>query len=222
VKVRQPLGEAIVVAAERERTAIERFQDLVLDELNVKALRFVSEADELGSYELKPNYRTLGPRFGKSMPQVANAVEALDAGKVTATLRDGGTVGVSIDGHDHELSADDLAISLQPLEGFQVEREAGHAVALELGISDELRREGLAREVVRAVQNERKDAGLDVSDRISLSLDGSSELMEAVREHESYITGEVLAARIDYGIDGESSSTTIDDHWLLIDVERAR
>src|SRR3546814_3517806 len=114
---------------------------MVREELNVKELRFVSEADDLGSYELKPNYRTLGPRFGKSMPQVAAAVEALDAGKVTATLRDGGTVGVSIDGHDHELGSEDLSIILQPLEGFQVEREAGHAVALELAIDDDLRRE---------------------------------------------------------------------------------
>ena len=78
VKVRQPLREAVMVAADRERQAIEAFEELVRDELNVKSLRYVSEADELGRFELKPNYRTLGPRFGKHMPRVADAVAALD------------------------------------------------------------------------------------------------------------------------------------------------
>lgn len=221
IKVRQPLHEAVVVAAGKEREAIEAHSDMVRDELNVKELRFVSEADELGSYALKPNYRTLGPRFGKSMPQVASAVDALDAQKVTATLRDGGTVGVSIDGHDHELSSDDLAISLQPLEGFQVEREAGHAVALELAISDDLRREGLAREVVRAVQNQRKDAGLDVSDRISLSLGGDEQLLAAAREHEDYVAGEVLANAVDYDLDGGGDTAQIEGLELRVAVARA-
>ena len=84
VKVRQPLREAVVVAADRERAAIERFEALVRDELNVKSLRFVSEADELGRFELKPNYRTLGPRFGKQMPQVAAAIAALDPAALRA------------------------------------------------------------------------------------------------------------------------------------------
>ncbi|HWI22829.1 MAG TPA: isoleucine--tRNA ligase [Baekduia sp.] len=221
VKIRQPLHEAVVVAAGAERDAIERHADIVREELNVKAIRFVSEADELGSYALKPNYRTLGPRFGKSMPQIATAVDAFDADKVAATLREGGTVGVSIDGHDHELGADDLLLSLQPLEGFQVEREAGHAVALELAIDDALKREGLAREVVRAVQNQRKDSGLDVSDRISLSLGGDPTLLDAAREHEAYVTGEVLATSVSYDLDGGGDPAPIEGLELRISVTRA-
>src|SRR3954449_2923009 len=111
LKVRQPLTEAIVVAAPTERAAIERFQALVLEELNVKALRFVSEADELGRWQLKPNYRALGPRFGKRMPLAADALAALDAQQAAATLRAGGIVGVTIDGEDHELSPDDLQLA---------------------------------------------------------------------------------------------------------------
>src|SRR6185312_667387 len=130
VKLRQPLHEAVVVAAGRERQAIERLADVVRDELNVKALRFVERADELGSYEVKPNYRTLGPRFGKDMPKVAAAVAALESGHVAAALREGRLVGVAFDGHDHELSPDDLLMVLKPLEGYQVEREGSHAVAL--------------------------------------------------------------------------------------------
>src|SRR6185312_13897172 len=104
VKLRQPLHEAVVVAAGRERDAIERLSEVVRDELNVKTLRFVEQADELGSYEVRPNYRTLGPRFGKAMPQVAAAIESLDPAHVAAALRAGRTVGVAIDGHDHELT----------------------------------------------------------------------------------------------------------------------
>ena len=114
VKLRQPLREAVVVAAGREREAIERLADVVRDELNVKTLRFVEQADELGSYEVKPNYRTLGPRFGKAMPQVAAAIEALDPARVAAAVRAGRTVGVAIDGHDHQLTADDLLLAMQP------------------------------------------------------------------------------------------------------------
>ena len=156
LKVRQPLRAAVVVAAGEERAAIERLAAIVRDELNVKELRFVAEADELGSYDVKPNYRALGPRFGKLMPQVAAAVAALDPAHVAGALRDGGRVGINVDGHDHELGPDDLTLAMQPLEGYQLEREGSHAVALELELDDELRREGLAREIVHAVQNARK------------------------------------------------------------------
>ena len=106
-------------------------------------LRFVSEADELGEVEVKPNYRTLGPRFGKQMPMVAAAVAGLDPAHVAAALREGRTVAINVGGHDHELTAEDLLVSMKPLEGYQVEREGSHAVALELEIDDELRDRGL-------------------------------------------------------------------------------
>ena len=174
LKVRQPLRAAVVVAAGAERAAIERLADVALEELNVKELRYVSQADELGSYEVKPNYRALGPRFGKAMPQVAAAVAALDPAHVAGALRDGGRVGISIDGHDHELDTDDLMLAMKPLDGYQLEREGSHAVALELELDDALKREGLAREIVHAIQNARKTAGLEVEDRISLVLGGDA------------------------------------------------
>jgi isoleucyl-tRNA synthetase len=220
VKVRQPLHEAVVVAAGREREAIERLADVVRDELNVKELRFVEEADELGSYEVKPNYRTLGPRFGKAMPSVAAAVAALDPAGVAAVLRDGGTVGIVVDGHDHPLEAADLLLAMQPLEGYQLEREGSHAVALELALDGDLRREGLAREVVHAVQNARKAAGLAVEDRIDLSLGGDEELVGAARAHEAYVAGETLASSVAYGA-SNGHVATIEGRHLQIGVERA-
>src|SRR5256885_1175230 len=199
VKVRQPLHEAVVVASGAERAAIERLAGVIASELNVKRLRFVAEADELGSYEIKPNYRTLGPRFGKAMPQVAAAVAALDPAHVSVAARNNEAVRINIDGVDHPLAPDDVLLSMQPLEGYQLEREGSHAVALELALDDDLVREGLAREVVHAIQGARKDAGLDVSDRIALGLAGDEELLAAARAHEDYVAGEVLATSVDYG-----------------------
>src|SRR5205823_11466508 len=165
---------------------------------------------ELVSYRVKPNYRSLGPRFGKNMPQVAAAVEALDASHVAQQLESGGEVGIAIDGKEHTLSRDDVSLVMEPLDGYQVEAETGPAVALELELDDELRREGLAREIVRAVQEARKQAGLDVSDRISLELAGDEELLTAAREHEDYIAGETLADSVGYGADGAGERATIE------------
>ncbi|HEX8855127.1 MAG TPA: isoleucine--tRNA ligase [Thermoleophilaceae bacterium] len=223
VKLRQPLREAVVVAAGREREAISRFEQLVRDELNVKLVRYASEADELGSWELKPNYRALGPRFGKRMPQLADAVAALDAESAADVLRGGGTVGVSIDGEEFPLAADDLQMALQPLEGYQVERAGTHAVALNLELDDELLREGLAREVVRAIQAARKNAGLNVEDRIALTLAGDEELLAAVRAHEDYVTGETLTTslQLDASGNGAGERIEIEGRSLTIAVERA-
>jgi isoleucyl-tRNA synthetase len=219
IKLRQPLREAVIVAAPREREAIERLERLVLDELNVRELRYVSEADELGRWELKPNYRTLGPRFGKDMPHVADAVTALDASHAAATLRDGGSVGINVNGKDHPITADDVQLVLQPLEGYQVERAGTHAVALNLELDDELRREGLAREVVHAIQNARKSAGLNVEDRILLTLGGDEELLDAVRTNEDYVAKETLATKVSYN-SGSGSPVEIEGKPLRVDVAR--
>ena len=216
-KMRQPLAEAAVVAAEREREAIERLEGLLAEELNVKSVRYVSEADELGRFELKPNYRSLGPRFGKQMPQVAAAIAALDPSR----LRAGGRAGINVDGKEHEIGPDDVQIVLQPLEGYQVERSGTHAVALNLELDEELRREGLAREVVHAVQAARKSAGLEVEDRIVLTLGGDEELLAAARAHERYVAGETLATQVRYdGAGGDPAATEIEGRRLLIAVTR--
>jgi isoleucyl-tRNA synthetase len=230
MKVRQPLRRAVVVANEAERASIEELSDLVTAELNVHELDFVSEEGELVKYTVKPNYRALGPRFGKRMPQVAAAVAALDPARVASTVAAGGEVGISIDGTDHSLGGDDLTMALAPLEGYEVEAEAGHAVALQLEIDEELRREGLAREIVRTVQNARKEAGLEITDRIALGLGGDAELLEVAREHQSYIAGETLAESVALiantdggtvvlGSTGDAGSVaTIDGHELRVSV----
>ncbi len=110
---------------------------------------------------------------------------------------------------------------MEPLEGYEVEAEAGRAVALALELDDELRREGLAREIVHAVQNARKQAGLDVSDRIALTLGGDDALVEAARAHEAYIAGETLATSVTYDGDGLETAASIEGRELAISVRRA-
>ncbi len=220
VKLRQPLHAAVVVAAGAERDAIEQLADVVRDELNVRELRFVSEADELGEVEVKPNYRTLGPRFGKQMPMVAAAVAGLDAGRAAALARLGESVAIDVGGGEHRLGADDLLVSMKPLEGYQVEREGSHAVALELEIDDSLRVDGWSREIVHAVQAARRNADLDISDRISLALDGAPELLAAAREYDSYLSGETLAVAVEYVSLPAVAPVLIDGLELRIEVRK--
>jgi isoleucyl-tRNA synthetase len=204
IKVRQPLAEAVVVADGREREAIERLSDVVREELNVRHVRFVAGAEELGRYEVKANYRRLGPLFGKEMPLVADAIAALDPARVAVAMSNGGAdgklgLGISIAGREHTLSAEDVILTMRAPEGYSVEREGAHAVALELAIDDDLRREGRAREIVHAVQNARKNAGLAVEDRIELALTGDAALLDAVAAHREYVAGETLALRLHLG-----------------------
>ncbi len=218
IKVRQPLGEAVVVADGREREAIERLVDVVREELNVRTVRFVAAAEELGSYEVKANYRTLGPLFGKEMPLAAAAIAALDPAHVAASLREGRPLGIAVGEREHTLSADDVLLTMRAPDGYSVEREGAHAVALDLEIDAELRREGQAREIVHAVQNARKSAGLQVEDRITLALDGAAELLEAAAAHSDYITGETLARAVDLS-DGASQQTAPMDYSEQTEVD---
>ncbi|HEV7615691.1 MAG TPA: isoleucine--tRNA ligase, partial [Solirubrobacterales bacterium] len=220
-KVRQPLRRAVIVANDDERAAIEARADLVTAELNVKELDFVSDEGELVSYSAKPNYRTLGPRFGKRMPQVAAAVAALDAAHVAEVMADGGQIGINVEGDEHILEPEEITLALQPLDGYEVEAEAGHAVALQLELDEELRREGLAREIVHAVQIARKEAGLEITDRIELALGGDGELLAAARAHEGYLAGEVLATAVGYDGGADASATQIDGRELAISVAKA-
>jgi isoleucyl-tRNA synthetase len=232
IKVRQPLAEAVVVAAGRERAAIERLSDVVREELNVRHVRFVAGAEELGQYEVKANYRRLGPLFGREMPLVAKAIAALDPAQVAAAVRDGSAngdagIGISVGGREHTLTAEDVILTMQAPEGYSVEREGAHAVALELAIDDDLRREGRSREIVHAVQSARKSAGLAVEDRIELALSGDPALLDAAASHRDYLVGETLAVALQLGDEpppaemAYSEQTEIDGLELQIQLRRA-
>jgi isoleucyl-tRNA synthetase len=142
------------------------------------------------------------------MPLAADAIAALDPTHVAAALGEdasGPAVGITVDGREHTLSSDEVILTMRPPEGYSVEREGAHAVALDLAIDEELREEGYAREIVHAVQGARKAAGLEVEDRIELALDGDAALTAAATAYRDYVTGETLATGFDVG-DGATSS----------------
>jgi isoleucyl-tRNA synthetase len=159
------------------------------------------------------------------MSDVANAIRQLDPAAVAAALDRGELVEISIDGRSESIGADDLSLVMLPRAGHQLERQANYAVALKLELDDELRAEGVAREVVHAVQNARKDAGLEVEDRIELVLSGEAALLEAVRDHVDYVAGETLATRLEFdgaGPDGAHTETArIEGSELGIALKRA-
>jgi isoleucyl-tRNA synthetase len=233
IKVRQPLAEAVVVADGRERLAIERLVEIVREELNVRRVRFVEGADELSEYEVKANYRTLGPLFGKNMPLAAEAIAALDPARVAAAVRGGPGggvgegIGIAVGDREHTLSEQDVILTMKAPEGYSVEREGAHAVALDLTLDESLLREGRSREIVHAVQNARKRAGLDVEDRIELVLSGDAELLQAAREHEDYVSGETLAVELTLGDSDDAAmdyreQTDIEDLALEIALRKHR
>ena len=209
IKIRQPLAEAVVVADGRERASIERLVEIVREELNVRRVRFVEAADDLGEYEVKANYRTLGPLFGKDMPLAADAIAALDPARVASAVRGGEPVGISVGDREHTLTEQDVILTMKAPAGYSVERDGAHAVALDLTIDDSLLREGRSREIVHAVQNARKSAGLEVEDRIELALLGDPDLIEAAREHQSYVAGETLSLELQLG---EGDPAAMDYH----------
>ena len=200
VKVRQPLRKAVIVASGR-RARGDRGDGASWSraELNVKELEFVSEEAELVRYAGEAQLPRRSARGSASRcRRRPPPIEALDPGHVAEAIAGERRIGINVDGTEHELEPDDVTLVMQPLEGYQVEAEAGRAVALALELDDELRREGLAREIVHAVQNARKEAGLEVTDRISLALGGDAELVEAARAHEEYVAGETLATSVGY------------------------
>jgi isoleucyl-tRNA synthetase len=198
VRIRQPLARGLV-GAPGFADLPDELRAQVAEELNVRALdELAAVGGELVDYTVKPNFRALGKRFGSGTPAVAAAVTTADAAVLADELRVEGTATVVVDGADVSLGPDDLIVTQTPRSGWAVASDGGETVALETAITPELRREGLAREVVRLVQEARKSDGLNISDRIALrwaTTDG--ELAAALTEHGQLISAEVLA--VDYG-----------------------
>jgi isoleucyl-tRNA synthetase len=194
VRGRQPLGRALV-GAPGWAALPEELRHQVADELNV--VTFEDLSGELVDHSAKGNFRALGKRFGRDTPAVAGAVAAADAAALAASLRATGTATVLVDGAEVSVSAEEVIVTETPREGWAVETAAGETVALDLTITPELRRAGLAREVVRLVQEARKSSGFDVTDRVRLVWAADGETAAAIDEHEAAIADEVLAIAVE-------------------------
>jgi isoleucyl-tRNA synthetase len=192
-KVRQPLREAIVHYP-GDHDTVRPLLDLVADELNVKEVVFAESAERFGRWHAKPNFKVLGPRLGGSVKDVATAL--VDNDDAAAGLARGERVTVATASGPIELAPDDVDLTQEVLEGWGVASDAGITVALDLELSPDRKLEGLAREVVRAVQDARRAAGLDVSDRIALGVAAAGEVAAALERHRGAIAAETLATEM--------------------------
>jgi isoleucyl-tRNA synthetase len=194
VKTRQPLSRALVAAAGFENLSAE-LRGQIADELNVAALASLSEVGgSLVDTSAKANFRALGKRFGKGVQAVAAAVAAADAAQLSADLRERGSATIVVDGEDVVLAPEEVIVTETPREGWSVASDSGATVALDLEVTPELRLAGLARDVIRLVQEARKNSGLEVTDRIHVRYAaGDEELSSALAQHAGLISEEVLA-----------------------------
>ena len=199
VKTRQPLAEVVVALPEAEARSVERLRDVVLDELNAKDLRIVGGEDELVAYVVKPNLKVLGPKLGKRLGALQAALKEADAAAIVAAVRGDGAAVVQLPDGELRLVEEELLIETGSPDGFQVESDAGRVVALKTEVDEALREEGLARELIHAVQLARKAADLRIEDTISLTLEVPEQLRPAGRaspqRHHGRDAGQRVRAR---------------------------
>jgi len=195
IKVRQPLTRLVCVAPNVPESALEPLVGLLKSELNVKAVDFATSADALVTLESKPEYRSLGKKFGKKTPLAAEAIKAFSSDQLGLFLR-GEPLVVTVDGETHALDQEDVTIIRRASGAMVVEEDGGFFAAIDPTVTLELKREGLARELISRVQRMRKEAGLAVSDRIALTVVGADEVRAVIDAHREWIASEVLATEL--------------------------
>ena len=193
LRVRQPLQKIMIPASDAKMKAqINAIKDLVLSEVNVKELEFMSEDSDILVKEIKANFKALGPKYGKHMKAIAAAISAFNQEDIMKLEKEN-SYCIDADGTEIEISTDDVFISSQDIPGLLVANNKGMTVALDVSVNEELLEEGIARELINRIQNMRKDAGLEVTDRITLSIAHNDKIESAISSNKTYICGETLA-----------------------------
>jgi isoleucyl-tRNA synthetase len=211
-KVRQPLAEAAFsVGNPEERQAVQRYADLMADELNVKLVRLLDTSGEAVSFTVKPLPKQLGQKYGNKFPALARAITALDPNAAAPVLLAGGSLKVGLEGQDYDILPEEVEVRAQAKEGFAVANEGAYLAALVTELTPELVREGLAREFVRRVQDLRKSAELDVADRIVLYVSATPGLRAAIEANLEYVTTETLTRQLHFDRPPENSPTAADE-----------
>jgi isoleucyl-tRNA synthetase len=205
IKNRQPLAKIVVQATSEEQAQLMALADLVEDELNVRAIEFARDFAGFVSHKVKPRYDLLGPKHGKLMRTIASALAEADAASVARDVAAGCPVVLALEGvGDVSVLPEEISVETVAREGFRVETDNGRSVALDTVITDDLKMEGFARELVNKIQATRKEAGFEISDRIHTVLAGGPESMRALAEHGEYLMGETLSLSVVRGEpDGE-------------------
>jgi isoleucyl-tRNA synthetase len=196
-KLRQPLAEvAFAVGTAEERDIVAAYQDLIADELNVKRVRLLDAAAEAVDFSLNPYPRQLGQKYGSRFPAVRRAILDLPVEEAARRLLAGQSVAVVVDGQELDILPEEVEVRLRAHEGLEAAADGAFVAALQTELTEELVREGLARELVRRVQEQRKSAGLHVSDRIRLTYKAGPKIRSAIGEHHEFIQGETLAVEL--------------------------
>jgi len=198
IKVRQPLQKIMIpVLGDQDREDILAVEDLIISEVNVKEIDLIDDASDILVKQIKPNFKVLGPRFGKNMRSVGQAIQNFGQEEINIIEKEG-KITLELDGNFVDLTLSEVEITSQDIEGWLVSNANGITVALDVSISPKLKNEGIARELINRVQNLRKDSGLEVTDKISLSIQSQDELELAVGENLDYIMNETLTAELNF------------------------
>jgi isoleucyl-tRNA synthetase len=193
IKVRQPLQRIMIpVLDPKDKAQIEAIADLVKSEVNVKEIELIDDASGILVKEIKPNFKTLGPRFGKQMGQIAGMIKSFQQEDITL-LEKNGQKNIEVNGNEIKLTLEDVEITSSDIEGWLVANQSGITVALDVMISPDLKKEGISRELVNRIQNIRKETGLEVTDRINIKIQSHEFINEAIVANERYIKEETLA-----------------------------
>jgi isoleucyl-tRNA synthetase len=211
LKVRQPLKKIMVVVDKSKRDALSYMREVILDEVNIKELIVLDDDSEIVNKSAKANFKSIGPKFGKKVKTVAESIKLFTKEQI-AKIESGNKVELNVDGEELSISPEDVEVVSSEIKGWVVESEEGVTVAIDTELSDELISEGLAREFVNRIQNMRKDAGFDVTDRIKIVFSGSKKLIDAINSFSSYVSNETLAEKL---VAGENSNGGIQQDWKI-------
>ena len=222
IKVRQPLHVLMVpVLDEHQKESIEAVKSLILSEVNVKDMKFVDNTAGILVKRIKPDFKKLGPRYGKIMKALAAAIQQMSQEDINA-FEKAGTFTLQVDGQDAVLERTDVEIISEDIPGWLVANEGRLTVALDISVTDELKKEGLARELVNRIQNLRKSSGFDITDKVNITIASSPEMDGAVTAYKDYITSQVLANSLTITTEPIADATVLDfeDFTLPVKVEK--
>lgn len=222
IKVRQPLQTIMVpVVDAHQQESIEAVKNLILNEVNVKELKFVDNAAGILVKRIKPDFKKLGPRYGKIMKSLAAAIQGMNQEDIMA-FEAAGTFTLNVEGQDATIERADVEIISEDIPGWLVANEGRLTVALDITVTEELRKEGLARELVNRIQNLRKSNGFDITDKITVTVLSSDEMDEAIKEYNEYIANQVLAVSVEITDHAISDATVLDfeDFNLSVRIEK--
>jgi isoleucyl-tRNA synthetase len=190
--------------------------ELIKEEINVKEIEYISEHDDFVQFEMKPNFKVMGPKFGKNMKPLAAHLATLNGGEILACFKAEKPFEFSLNGESFEIVEEDVSVSIQQKEGFVFESSKANYVALDTTLNEDLIMEGYARELINKIQFTRKENNYDIMDRIDIYLSGDDEIKNAVALHEDYICSETLAESIEFSESTEMTEWDINGKQVYI------